>query len=1052
MNLLRALTSRSPASHSGKMPAGSDSQYAVHIRLYSAHNSELWLMAAVAALTGFVFMLTLSPGVCPGTSATATARALGLLAPSAAVHPLWLLAARAVAAVPLFDVVPRLNAFSALCGCLTAALLFRITKRMLFELIRDPPAIRLEPAADEASKEEAHDAPDAAADNLNAQLIASLGGLVAALGFAFSAPFWIASSVLHAGTFDLLLLLVAIDQLARYHYTSSTNACMAAVFLLGLGLVESVAFVSLAPLAIGLILLTAIRSGQISESFLLFVLATGLTGAAVNTALLVLLSDLGPASSASQVAALLAVAMRTHLSDLLSALPRTGWVLVIAQTVLPPLVAFTGVYRFSPLQDDPTRRKWVIGNILLTAFSVACLINAPYTAWALMRDANALPIIPALAIAVSAGALFAYWSLLATEHRYDADACHIEASLCTRLLGFGLCGLLGLMTIRALHTNFDDADGRQAAFADRIADALLAQTGSARCLLTDSTLDMNVLVRDHLAGRKRVILSVPADSAQSPAPAQAFVERWLHSAPHQAQQVASVASANVWLRAGLNPVPMGLVYTGAADLSALSCESLLATNRLFWREADTLLADAPAMRPDLRRVQARLREQLSRAANDFGVLAERLGDSRAADEAYGQALRLNPSNPCASLNRYGLRLRRANPAECVGGLAGLATQPGFLEMLDSTLATSGLLALQEADVLIPAILREYTAGKQPPEQLTHLLEKWLTVCRPTPPAPTAPNPSADPAVPATTSSPADSRIAQAIAMRLKGKSAAAERMLRLVVKDKPGNLSAWSLLAEILLNSGELGEVERTVLPAMRLACAQGDATLADMTEGCLRMHPKALRLKEARACFLRALSKAPSLSAASELLLRTDQLAGDAAQLEEDALLIVKESPGHATANALLGSLRLSQRRYADAEKHLRLSLACDPAAGALNDLAELLRQQGKLAEAEQQARLAIRLAPDLHQAWDTLGGILLDAGRTEEAMGPLRCAIAFGPTGDVRPHLTLTRVRIKEGRLQEAGAILDRVSPLPSQTAPTTLQEYAALRKQVADGRAMP
>jgi tetratricopeptide (TPR) repeat protein len=307
-------------------------------------------------------------------------------------------------------------------------------------------------------------------------------------------------------------------------------------------------------------------------------------------------------------------------------------------------------------------------------------------------------------------------------------------------------------------------------------------------------------------------------------------------------------------------------------------------------------------------------------------------------------------------------------------------------------------------------------------------------------------------VPATTSSPADSRIAQAIAMRLKGKSAAAERMLRLVVKDKPGNLSAWSLLAEILLNSGELGEVERTVLPAMRLACAQGDATLADMTEGCLRMHPKALRLKEARACFLRALSKAPSLSAASELLLRTDQLAGDAAQLEEDALLIVKESPGHATANALLGSLRLSQRRYADAEKHLRLSLACDPAAGALNDLAELLRQQGKLAEAEQQARLAIRLAPDLHQAWDTLGGILLDAGRTEEAMGPLRCAIAFGPTGDVRPHLTLTRVRIKEGRLQEAGAILDRVSPLPSQTAPTTLQEYAALRKQVADGRAMP
>ena len=297
----------------------------------------------------------------------------------------------------------------------------------------------------------------------------------------------------------------------------------------------------------------------------------------------------------------------------------------------------------------------------------------------------------------------------------------------------------------------------------------------------------------------------------------------------------------------------------------------------------------------------------------------------------------------------------------------------------------------------------------------------------------------------------DAKLSQAIAVMLDGQTDKAEKLLRLIVKNQTKHLSAWSLLAEVLMNRGENKEVQDVILPAMKAAVGHGDSTLVEMTEGCLLARTKPSHPTEARACFERVFLKSPTLPAACEQLLHIDKLIGNAAQLESDALKITAKNPYHAEANAILGSIRLSQKRYADAESFLRQSIKSQPTPGALNDLAELLRRQHKTGEAEQQARLAIRIAPDFYQAWDTLGNILLEVGRLGEAYGPLRCALALGPD-DPRLYLTLTRLRIKDGHPQEASKILDISKTLLSKATPSVREEHSKLMYSLRSGAATP
>lgn len=1019
------------------------------------------MMAGLGVLAFAVYALTLAPGVEPGAPAVATASAMGLLSGLPAAHPLWTLFTRAIAHLPFSNTPVLLNYFSAVCGSVATVLVFRITQRVVFEMISEPPLIRMEPT-DEAANS-LQDVSEGKTGDVLERTAAMLAGATASILFAFSAPFWNASVALHSQPFMIILTLFVVDRLFCYLYTSKTSACVVCLLLVGIGVVESVVFVLLAPLIFFAILQASIRFQHICESFLLVLMAAGLTGLALNLALALQFSEAVPCFSASGVRQVLSELVHTHLQTLLVGLPRPDLPFIALQTVLPLTVAALAIRQFSTQSDENVQWKWGIASMLFTLLALGYASNISKSAWDLARHGGHLPVIPCLSIAVALGFFLAYWVLMTYEPRFNDEFELAPPSFGLRLLGHGMCMLICVVTLRTFHTNLNDSDGRKSKFADLLAEEVLGQAAHARCLVADGTLDLHVLIKARERGLDLLVLPRaeedpaatssdlpyalvlrPAKGSHAPSADAAF-QAFLNSHPQAYAQAAILGSPQLWQRSGFTAVPAGLLYLGQPADQKLDMEKLTTSYREWSARIHQVLQDDATLRPDLRRIQTRLRRQASRMANDFGALQESQGLADAAANSYTEALRLDGGNVCALLNRCGVRASSDGGKlddEGVAELHALAEQLALPGAFDAAIANSGVLAPRPVDALLPALIARSPSLATPDADLCGLFAKWLGCIRAADKSEPA---GASATAPATAAAEAAPQLTLAVAMLLEGRETRAENQLRLLLRSQPKNLSAWSLLAEILLNRGETLEVRETVLPAMRKACANDDTTLADMAEGCLCMRESPPDTAQARACFLRAWQQSPNLSVAGEQLLRASMRSGSVANLEADAQAILDQDADHVAANAILGGIRLSQKRYGEAQRFLASSIRSLPTPGARNDLADLLRQTGHRSEAEREARLAIRMKPDFYQAWDTLGNILLEDNRTDEADQVQHCALLWGPS-DARVLLTLSRIHLKQGLPQEARKYLDLSRPLLEQTGERTREEYSLLKSRLA------
>ena len=135
-----------------------------------------------------------------------------------------------------------------------------------------------------------------------------------------------------------------------------------------------------------------------------------------------------------------------------------------------------------------------------------------------------------------------------------------------------------------------------------------------------------------------------------------------------------------------------------------------------------------------------------------------------------------------------------------------------------------------------------------------------------------------------------------------------------------------------------------------------------------------------------------------------------DPESAERHALQILRLDSNHAFANWIMGSIRMKEGKMPEAEKYLRTSAAAaHPLAAAQNDLAELLRQSGRLVEAEKYAREAKNTDPKLYVAWETLCATLLDQEKNlDEAEKCILKAIELAEGKDLRMQLTLARVQL--------------------------------------------
>lgn len=1024
------------------------------------------MMTAVAGVAFVSYWHTLCPGVYPGGSAVATANALGVLPAFSVSNPVWLAIVRGVAALQLPDPVYALNLVNAAFASLALAWLFLIVRRLSFLLVRPTPSWRMVPSDEEGDEGYSRDdycnrlILDHESETM--EVVAStLGGLVAVLTFAFCAPFWQASTSLHPEPFDLFLAFLATDLLARYAFRAHLGAGVVAVFLFGLLTIEWPVFLLLAPFIVGTVVLSAIRHQQLTESFLLLMLVSGFVGAAFGLFEVFIFSVQKQSLTAAEFVTVVSGMLRTQLSATFGGIPRHDGFFVVVLPLLALGFAIKGCSVSKRLMDVTTRWKWRAINLLFTMFVFVNLLNLPKSVWAVVRESACLPILPSLAIAVCTGYLFVFWFLTSKSAHLETDPEHAAHGMDAgrQIIGYGLCGLLSILVLRLPVTNLRDGDGRKAVFADRCAKEVLALAVQSRCLVTDGLLDLNILIAQKMSGSHLTVIPLlPSQPATASAPnsckaprasaggegksspdLKTFLIDWMRANPAAQNQLSFFCPVTFLQKAGIPTPPNGMCYTGLSALPSKEVVSeVFKSNHAAWQRLLPLLCEDDATCPSLGRKKAALREFVSRVANDMGVYLQQAGLLAEADAAYAYARQFKALNLTATLNQYGLRLchkELGSYKEIADGLLNLAGTERFFETFDEKIGQGGLLVVQEADSVLPEVIADSPVGTVPPTLLMALMSRWLPQSRH----------SSATAGPILCAAPAGaSPLDKAFVARANGHDNHSETLLRRLISEHPEDLSAWALLAERMLEKGAPTEVESRIIPAMRTVSGSENSALVEMTQGALHLHAKPPRYAMARVSFRRALQLRPDLTIAGEQLLGTSLALGDAGLVEEDATTVIQCMPSNTLAHALLGSLRLRQKRYAEAESHLRISLASHPSAGAYNDLAELFRQQKKWEDAEPPARTALRLDPGFYQAWDTLGCILADSGRLKDAEAAFRCVTKLCPAA-AEGYLGLAEVWRKQGRDEETTQLLQFVTTKLPNLSPSARAKAESLRAKL-------
>lgn len=153
---------------------------------------------------------------------------------------------------------------------------------------------------------------------------------------------------------------------------------------------------------------------------------------------------------------------------------------------------------------------------------------------------------------------------------------------------------------------------------------------------------------------------------------------------------------------------------------------------------------------------------------------------------------------------------------------------------------------------------------------------------------------------------------------------------------------------------------------------------------------------------------------------------AGQADQAEQLCRQVLTLWPGHCDAAHLMGLMAHAYGNLDLAIDHLRS--ACQaPRAPAiyLSNLAEMTRQAGQLAEAEQAGRRAVAMDATLVAGWNNLGIVLQESGKLEESLSCLHRVTALQPDY-AEAHNNLGNTLKRLGRLDQARIEYERALAL--------------------------
>jgi tetratricopeptide (TPR) repeat protein len=947
----------------------------------------------IVALCGYLWLLC--PGFFPWESSTLAASVMRSL-PGNVVdsHPLWHLAARFFALLPVGDLAVRLNVFSALCGAGVVSLLFFLSSQLLFNSLN----CAFLASADAYSCQLADAWSPTPADYCSVDVktaknrfhyYAMAGGVITAVSFAFCLPFWSAATRLHVQTFELLLLLTTCHVLARQAFSRTPASLFCAAFLIGVGLVESVVFVAFLPIFLVVIFHVNYNDDQISDYFIFLLLAGIGTGLLLAFGAWVAWSGIGRGITGGLLLHIVGRWIAGHTEAFHSGLPRLGWLLIFIYGVLPLSIFFSGARFFDCKTSTMKFSAWVVQNVLFTALVVVAMLNLPGSPWQLTHLGSHLPILPMLGMSIACGHIFVFWALLGSRHDpREADEEDVPGRG-TRAMALIVAGAMILLVGATPFRNASEADGRQGVFADRFCREVFDAAPDARCFVTDGAFDSVLLARACAKRRNVTLINARMGLSATPQamPAEAvpqtnalnFVVDWVRRNGDESSQIALLTMPGVWAQGGLAALPDRVVYTGINRQEPVELAALMERQRACWSRMASLCAPDSVRTSRLGSLHQAMRMHLGRMANDLGVFLLHQDAVQEASEAFQRAISFDKGNVCAALNVYALHQKHpelAPPGDLPQRMESmLRRRPAYASIAEHE-ERYGTLYRPYAEHLANAYiftLKPNVSGKE----LNPFMAQVIDFCR------SAMRLESDPLPTPLLSEQGerDEELSLAVQMIMQKQWPMAERQLRTLTAKRSNLLSARALLAEVLMQAGKFNEVRESIIPAMRQVADAKDAELIDMTEGCLALRSPEPDADAARACFIRVLERKPDLADAQKLLLQASLLQGNREILERDCTNLLAHTRSLPLANAILGGIRLQQNRLQEAKALLEASLSARPNAPALNDLAETLRRMNDLPAAEIAARRALLLSMQFHQAWDTLAIVLRDAKRLDEA-----------------------------------------------------------------------
>ena len=1067
---------------------------------------DLLFGLGTTAFVALVYLLTLSPGVFPGQSASLMALYTGIEPMVAPIHPVWGALVGAIGKMGGAGMALRLNLFSLVLAVGCVGMFYALFSSLVYGIF-DTEKVA-EPVARKA---------------------AVFGATFASLALAFSVPVWITATRLHFQIFDLFLLLSLAHLFRLYVRTKALAFLMLSSLLFGVGVVECAPIACFAPVFI----LYAFQLWLRDNDFKGYRLFLSILCALVGLSLYLVAArhfftheDITLRGYENYWGVVVQM-LRDQIHLFKDSIPKVGWLFPVVFVVLPWVASLAIAPR--ALNEN---RDWsvVFFHVALTVVVVATLIDTAVSRWGQELDdpRGVLPVFLYAMTAMVAGYAISYWYItVANRNNIVPQLADLPNAKFSVWSGYVFGWLAAAIVVLTAFINGFEANGRRGAFADECARELLANLKGRPWLVTDGMFDNHLRLEAARIGQplklielqkndnpvylrqlKKTIASDPdfADAdrirLQNSADlgAMAFVQDWIKCDSNVIDRIAVMSAPDLLVGAGCAVVPNYFCFIGARDLKSLKDEPVLEKYGDFWKRMRKILAKSRGLNDPIADYRAGVRRQVGFVANNAGVLLEDLGRDEEAYEVYGIARSIDPDNISALLNRVEMLHRKEGegfhaadraavekelrefiaqmkhklPIWSLSRFFGYVRSPVLFAQLGWTWALSGqpgmaLAGMQRAasvattaasrtrvrEAMADILLQQNEAEKsesiyadiltEDPENQRALLAMSRIAAR---------RGSFDKArewlakAKAAGADNASVTLESASLDLAANKPEDARIKLAEITELQPRNLQAWSMLAVAVIQMRDFEEVEKRILPRMESVAGTPDNYLIHITRGQLAYTKGKDFYRPARDSFERAMTLRPGLPILQEWVLRLDFMLVDKEAAENHARKLLRQDRDNGFANYIMGSLMLERGRRNEAEDYLRRSVGSSRSPEALNDLAELLRKTGNYEEAEKRARDAIDLAPDFYVTYDTLGGVLADTDRLSEAEQAYAKALELFKD-DLRVHLNLAKLLYKQGNLVKAREIVSQINPRRSELPPAEQEELARLVRDLTPGR---